>query len=126
MNVNNQDVNSIKMQIQIAREWALEHFNAENAENERLVSYFNFVKPSFFVEFHTPDTMIIWPSIMGRKGFPSIHYRLAFNPLEWHGTHPFYNTPYPPLVVDKLFIKLREGELSNYGEDTLDEILEEY
>lgn len=114
------------MQIQIAQEWALSHFNAKNAEDKRLVDdNMNWAKPSFFVEFPTPDTMRAWPSIMGRKGFLHIDYRLAFNPLEWHGVHPFFNTPYPPLVVDKLFIKLRECELSNYGEDTLDEILKE-
>ena len=98
------DLDKIKEQIALARSWAWKHFNANNCHETRLVDEnLNMLPPSFFVEFPTPDTMRVSPSIMGTSGL-WIYYRLHFKRdgrLVWRGKHPLWGTPFHPLNVPR-------------------------
>jgi hypothetical protein len=100
---NTQELKEIKEKIKKARAWALKHFNADKAKEGKIINEdLTLAKPSFFVSFPTPDTMIATPSCMGKSSIISIDYKLAFNKdgsVSWIGTHPFYGTEFPPLKV---------------------------
>lgn len=87
--------------ITIAREWARQHFNADNAENPKIMNEdFSLVKPSCFVEFPSPDTMLVNPSIMGTPSGIIIMYKLAFRndgTMAWNCK----NGKFPPLEINQ-------------------------
>jgi hypothetical protein len=97
------NIEKIRQKIKTSREWALNHFNAGQAENPALVDEnFKLVPPSFFVKFPEPDIMLVSPSIIGKPHGIWIKYKLAFNAdgsTEWCGKHPFYGTSMKPLKV---------------------------
>jgi hypothetical protein len=100
------DIQELRTKIEEARKWAREHFRHGAASYVGLVDDdFQMLPPSFFVEFPSPDTMIVKPSAMGRPIGVSIEYRLAFRSngiMEWRGKHPFHGTSLPPLLVENI------------------------
>jgi len=98
-----EDLKEIAAKIEKAREWARQHFNAKQAGDPRFVDHdLNFIL-AMFVEFPTPDTMRVTPSILGKPHGLWFEYKLHFKKdgsLEWHGNNPFWGTPTPHLRVE--------------------------
>lgn len=81
------DLEKVKADIIRAREWAWEHFNADQEEDHILA------KPTFDMEYPEPDEIEVWPRSYGRRLFPSLRYKLAWKPggqLVWVSQRPFY------------------------------------
>ena len=102
---NDDDLLELKRKIKYARNWAREHFRADRAGDTRIVDdQLNILPPSFFVEFPSPDTMTVNPSVFGKDSTVlKTEYKLAFyrdGRMSWNGKHPFYDTPLPPLFVE--------------------------
>lgn len=90
----------IRELIDLARRFALKHFNFDGRNETRLVDEnLNMFRPSFFVEFPAPDEMLVSPSIMGNPASLWIEYRLHFNPLVWWGKHPLKDQYFSMLKV---------------------------
>jgi len=88
-------------QIIKARKWAKVHFNVLNAKEGKLFDpdTLEILPPSFFIEFPDVDRMVVTPSFLGTRSIISFEYRLAFNPLQWEGKHPFWGYSLAPLVI---------------------------
>ena len=69
---NAKELNFIRIQIEVARLWAMRHFNPDYMKSD------DFFSSLFFVEFPEPDIMKVYPSLMGIRGSLSILYRLHF------------------------------------------------
>ena len=97
------ELEELKRKIVVARRWARKHFNADNCSDARLVDDdLNLVKPSWFVDFPSPDRMIAEPSIMGRRAGIAFEYRLHFavdGGLFWTANNPLTGARLPPLIV---------------------------
>lgn len=96
------DIEQIKTKIAYAREWALNHFNASEAENSKFVAEVDgelyLARPSFFVSFPDVDQMIVRPSMLGTPIGMEVHYRLSFRDdgsTAWIGKHPIWGYDMP-------------------------------
>lgn len=73
------DIQELRVKIEKARSWARKYFRHDAAAHVGLVDdCYQFLPPSFFVEFSSPDTMIVKPSAMGKPMGISTKYKLAF------------------------------------------------
>jgi len=113
---DDEEIKALWRKINAARKWALRHFNADAAENGKLVDEVDgrivLPRPAFFVEFPEPNTMTVRPSIMGRRMDVAIHYTIAFRKsgsVVWYGLHPVHKTVLPPLVISKKEIEELAG-----------------
>lgn len=80
------NINQIKKDILLARNWAREHFNAHGPDGI-------LDPPAFKVNIGArPDEIIVWPRSYGRTMQPSIRYRLCWknDGLYWKGHNPFH------------------------------------
>ena len=95
-----ENIEEIKAQIKLAREWAQKYFNSAQCNDTRFVDdNLEFIK-SFFVEFPDVDRMRVSPSFAGTPSILWFEYRLAFKPqLQWEANHPIWGYPLPPLKV---------------------------
>lgn len=98
-----EELRTLKEIIDFAQEWGRIHFNADQAEDPRIVDEnFNFLPPSFFVEFPMPDCMNVTPSILGKKTWMTFEYRLHFKRygvVTWEAKNPLTGHPLSPLIV---------------------------
>lgn len=104
------DIKEIRRKIKIAREFALDHFNADSAKNTSFFSnevdsdgFPMMRKPSFFVEFPGPDEMTVTPSIFGKPAEIKFAYKLYFKKdgnVVWKGKNPFTGAELAPLLVE--------------------------
>lgn len=113
---DDEEIKALWRKINAARKWALRHFNAESAESGKLVDEVDgrivLSRPSFFVEFPRPNTMTVWPAVMGQRTDIAVHYLITFRKdggVAWYGLHPIRNTVLPPLEISKKEIEELAG-----------------
>ena len=95
------DIQEVGDKIKLARKWARRHFNAEQANDTRLVDdNLNFIM-AFYVIFPDVDIMRVTPSTMGKPMCCVFEYKLSLNPLQWEANHPIWGYPLPPLKVEE-------------------------